>query len=82
MLVPDEHPGLACDELGAQVVRMAAEAEGEAALLQHRLDERSQIGQPAIVPHHEFVELPPGRDVLVLEGLRPAPLYWPQHHSS
>src|SRR5690348_6285246 len=47
---------------------MAAEAWCAAAFAQQWLHEWAQIGDPAIVSHHQLVELASGGDVLVLEG--------------
>ena len=58
---------------------MGAEPERLAARPQHRLDERAEIGNPAIVADHQLVELPPAGDVLILEGAR-APLLARSQH--
>src|SRR5262249_35818166 len=59
---------LAGDELRAEVVGVAADAELPAARAQERLDHGAQVGDPAVMPGAELVELPRRRDVLVLEG--------------
>ena len=76
LLVGDEHAELARDQLGAEIVRMAAERGPAGAA---PLEERPQVGDEAIVPRHQLVQLPAARDVLVLERLRLARLWRPEH---
>src|SRR5438105_11502502 len=73
--VDHDHTGRACNRLGAQIVRVATEAEGVAALAQQRLDERTQVRDPSVVSHQQLVELTAGGDVLVLEDERTSRLH-------
>src|SRR5215208_6778204 len=63
----DRYAQLARDEFGAEVVRVAAQRGTAWAV---PLEERPQVGDEAIVPRHELVQLPASGDVLVFEQLR------------
>ncbi len=34
-----------------------------------REDQRAQVSNPTIMAHNQFIELPAGRDILILKGL-------------
>ena len=76
MFVGDGHAELARDELGAEVVRMAAQRGASRPV---PLEERPKIGDEAIMTRHELVELPASGDVLIFEQLRLARRRRPEH---
>src|SRR3712207_8513676 len=57
-LVGEHHAGLARDQLGAQVVWVAAQAEFRATSPEQGLHEWTQVGYPAVVAHRELIQLP------------------------
>src|SRR5918912_4616540 len=65
--VRDDDARLARDQLRAEVVRVAADAERAPALPQQLLHQRPQVGREAVVPRHQLVELPAARRVLVFK---------------
>src|SRR5437762_9314311 len=70
------HAELACDQLRAKIVRMAAERSSARPA---PLEKRTKIGHEPIVPGHQLVELTASADVLILERLRLARLRGPEH---
>ncbi len=77
-LVGDDDPQFPGDELRAQVIGVAADSQGEAALSQHTFHDRAQVGHEAVVAGHQLVKLAASRDVLVLKTVRLAQLDRPQ----
>src|SRR6266542_4501520 len=70
MLVGHEDPKLAGDQLRAEIVWMAADAEREPPAREQRLHQRTQVGDEPIVSGDQLVQLSAGRDVLILEAVR------------
>ena len=70
MSIGHNHAALFCDERAADVVWMACECWWQSALGQDRTEKWTKIGDEAIVSNHEFVQLTPGRGVLILEAVR------------
>src|SRR5215216_4458509 len=63
-----DYAGFFCDELGTQVVRMAAVAERSAAGSNERLNEWAQIGHETILADRQVVNLSTSAGVLVFEN--------------
>ena len=76
LLVSHQNAQLARDQFRAEIVWVAAE---RGAARTATLEERSEIGDEAIVARHQLVKLAATRDVLILEQLRLARLWRPHH---
>src|SRR5262249_4279095 len=63
------HAHFSGDQLGTQVVWMAAYSMSEASLIEDRLHERSQVCSETIVTGNQFVELSAARQVLIFEAV-------------
>jgi hypothetical protein len=57
----DDRSGLACDKQRAEVVRMRGDHRRQAAFGEHRAEQRARVGDEAVVPRRELVELPPAQ---------------------
>jgi len=70
VFICNQHTRLAGHQFGAEIIRMAAEPWHPPALLKDWAQQGTQIGQKAIVPHHQFVELTAGRGILIFKAAR------------
>ena len=70
VFICNQHTRLAGHQFGAEIIRMAAEPWHPPALLKDWAQQGTQIGQKAIVPHHQFVELTAGREILIFKAAR------------
>src|SRR5205823_11601398 len=66
-LVGHDHAGLTRNELGAQVIGMAAQARYR---LGRVVQNGTQVGKKAVVAGHQLIELAARADVFVVEDLR------------
>src|SRR5436190_13050454 len=68
-LIADDNAELAGDQLGAQVIWVAANAQVHPAFFHYAGHQRPDVGDETVVADHEFVKLAARRDILVLETL-------------
>src|SRR5687768_14334230 len=66
----DDDAALLRNQRAADVVGVACQRRWEAARGEQRAQQRSKVGDEAIVSGHQLVELASGRGVLVLEAVR------------
>src|SRR5438552_1910410 len=64
-----DYSELTSDQLRTHVVGMTADAQGQPSPLQNWFHQRTQVGNKTVVSRNQLIQLPSGREVLILKAM-------------